>query len=164
MSHEKNSSETSRSMVETERFYIKLIIPICTNENFSHPTNFARTSLSLLLDTIDTLRFSFFDIDFFFQHRNKTKATVFTKHTRETSLLHTLSYNVWSHLISLFYYSQLRFYYAKLFDTSEEYRQVLGFINPIVDSSKKSFVIEKINKQSYLALMLSYLRKLVPTQ
>ena len=103
MSHEKNSSETSRSMVETERFYIKLIIPICTNENFSHPTklfNFVRTSLSLLLDTIDTLRFSFFDTDFFFNIEIKLKQR-FSQNTQEKLLYcihcHTMSEVIWFH-------------------------------------------------------------------
>ena len=31
-------------------------------------------------------------------------------------------------------YSQLRFDYAKLFDTPEEDRQVLGFVKPVLDS------------------------------
>ena len=35
-SHEKNCSETGRSMAET-RFYIKQFISICTRENSSHP-------------------------------------------------------------------------------------------------------------------------------
>ena len=29
----------------------------------------------------------------------------------------------------------MRFYYAKLLDTPEEDRQVLGFVNPVVDSN-----------------------------
>ena len=37
-------------------------------------------------------------------------------------------------MISVFYYSQLRFYYAKLLDTEEQHRQVMGFINPVVGS------------------------------
>ena len=36
-------------------------------------------------------------------------------------------------MISLFYYSQLRLYYAKILGTEED-RQVLRFINPAVDS------------------------------
>ena len=57
---------------------------------------FAETSLSLLLDNIDTPESSFFVSFFslFFQHRNKkTKATNFTKQRRGTSLLHALSHN-----------------------------------------------------------------------
>ena len=42
--------------------------------------------------------------------------------------------NAWNHLISLFHYSQLRFYHAKPPDTLEEDRQVLEFVNPVVDS------------------------------
>ena len=37
-------------------------------------------------------------------------------------------------MISLLHYSQFRFYYAKLLETTEEDREVLGFINPVVDS------------------------------
>ena len=37
-------------------------------------------------------------------------------------------------MISLFYYSQLRFYHEKLLDTPGKDRQVLGFVNPVVDS------------------------------
>ena len=37
-------------------------------------------------------------------------------------------------MISLFCYTQLRFYYTKLLDTTEQDHQVLGFINPVVDS------------------------------
>ena len=47
-----------------------------------------------------------------------------------------------SHLISLFYYSQLQFYYAKLLDIPEENRQVLGFIIPVVDSDNKDDISE----------------------
>ena len=36
--------------------------------------------------------FTFFVYTFFFRHRNETKAMNFTKHRRETSLLHTLSH------------------------------------------------------------------------
>ena len=78
-------------MTETEKFYVKLFISICARENSSHPAQvflfYAGTSLSLLLDTIDAV----FNIAFF-QHRNKTKATKFTKRRRETSLLHILSH------------------------------------------------------------------------
>ena len=42
-----------------------------------------------------------------------------------SSLLPTLS------LISLFYYSQSRFYYRKVLGTPEEDRQVFGFVNPV---------------------------------
>ena len=35
----------------------------------------------------------------------------------------------------LFYYSQLWFYYAKLFETPEKDRQVLGFANSVVVDS-----------------------------
>ena len=53
---------------------------------------FAGTSLALLLDTIDTSGSNFIISFCFFQHRNKTKAMNFTKHTREISLLHILSH------------------------------------------------------------------------
>ena len=37
-------------------------------------------------------------------------------------------------MVSLFYYSQLRCYFAKLLDTPDKDRHVLWFINPTVDS------------------------------
>ena len=46
-------SETRRSMVETEKFHIKLFMSICTRENSSQSAQqgfFAGTSHSLLLD------------------------------------------------------------------------------------------------------------------
>ena len=40
-----------------------------------------------------------------------------------------------SELISFYYcYSQLRFYYANLLGMPEEDHQVLGFVNPVLDS------------------------------
>ena len=65
----KNCSETRRSIDETGRFYMKLFISICTRENSSHPAQvflFAGTSLSFLLDTIDTSGSMFFDVVFFY--------------------------------------------------------------------------------------------------
>ena len=48
-------------------------------------------------------------------------------------------------MVSLFYYSQLRFYYAKLLDTPEEDRVFLGFINPVVDSDDDIFEPESFS-------------------
>ena len=81
-SYVKHCSETKRSMVETRKFYIKLFLSISIRENSSHPASFfAGTSVSLLLDTIDALGFSFFiSFFFFFQHQNKTEAMNFSKH------------------------------------------------------------------------------------
>ena len=74
-------------------------------------------------------------IDFFFQHQNKTKATNFTKLSEGKLLYCTHRHtNFLSLLISLFHRSQLRFYYEKLLDTAEVDRQVLGFINPVLES------------------------------
>ena len=90
-SHEKNCSETRRSMVETRNFYIKLFMSICTRENSS------RSSFHLFLlifhshccEILQKRRGLVFLISFIFQHRNKIKTT-FTKH-REISLLDTWS-------------------------------------------------------------------------
>ena len=46
-----------------------------------------------------------------------------------------MSHKCSSHLISSFYYRQLRFYYAKLLDMPEEDRQVLRFVDPVLDSN-----------------------------
>ena len=91
-SHEKNCSETRRNMGQIGRFYIRLLMSICTKKLLSpSPGLFlAGTSLTLLLDTVDTSVSSFFDI-IFFQHRNKTKIAIFIRHRRKTTLLHTLS-------------------------------------------------------------------------
>ena len=114
-SYEKNCSET-RSEAETGRFYVKLLMFICTSSYayapLTQPRSFlAGTLLSLLLD-IDTSR-SIFLYRFLFQRPNKSKATNFTKHKRNvctTELLNYCTYchtYVLSHFISLFYYRQL---------------------------------------------------------
>lgn len=75
----KNCSETRRSIDETSRFYMKLFMSICTRESSSHPAQvflFAGTSLSFLLDTIDTSGSIFFDVVFFFQHETKLKQQI----------------------------------------------------------------------------------------
>ena len=79
-SHEKIFPEMRRSTIETGKFYIKLVMSICTRKTLLiHARSFfGVTSLSL--------------ISFFFYHRHETKAMNFTKHRRETSLLHTLSH------------------------------------------------------------------------
>ena len=102
----KNCSGKKRTMVETGRFYKKAFIFICTWKNSSEPARiyfFAETSRSMFLDTTYTPGSNSYS--YFFQYWNKTKATNLTKHRSETPLLHTLSQNVWSHLILLFYYS-----------------------------------------------------------
>ena len=78
-----NSSHPAQIFLN-EALYVKL--PIQKLDFF-----FAGTSLSLLLDTVGKSGSSFAGI-FFFQHRNKTKATNFTKHETETFLLDTLSH------------------------------------------------------------------------
>ena len=40
-------------------------------------------------------------------------------------------------MISFYHYSQLWFYYAKLFDTPDEDRHVLWFLDAVVDSDDK---------------------------
>ena len=72
----KNCSETRRSIDETSRFYMKLFMSICTRESSSHPAQvflFAGTSLSFLLDTIDTSGSIFFDVVFFFFFNIETR-------------------------------------------------------------------------------------------
>ena len=92
-SHEKNCSEMRRNMGQIGRFYIRLLMSICTKKLLSpSPGLFlAGTSLILLLDTVDTSGSSFFWYYFFFQHRNKTKIAIFIRHRRKTTLLYTLS-------------------------------------------------------------------------
>ena len=52
-------------------------------------------------------------------------------------------------------HSQLRFYYAKLIDTPEEHREVLGFINPVVDSDDQhGDIFEPERRFSLVFLML----------
>ena len=88
---------------------------------------FAGTSLLLFLETIDKFEIGFL-LSFFFNIETKLKQRIW-QNTEEKPLYCTYCHtNAWSHLISLLYYSQFQFYYAKLLDTPEEVRQVLGFI------------------------------------
>ena len=83
--YEKNSSETRRSMTETGKFYIK-------NTPITQPRSFFFLAGSSLWLPLGTSSSSFFLYHFLFQLWNKTKATNFTKHRREPSLLHKLSH------------------------------------------------------------------------
>ena len=97
-SHEKKNCSEKRNFS-----YIKLLMSICTRENSSPPAQsfFAGASLSLLLETADTSGSSFFISFYYFQHRNKTKETNFTKQRRETYLLHRLSHKCLFYFIIL---------------------------------------------------------------
>ena len=85
-----------------------------------------------MLGNTDTLWSSFL-ISFFFQHRNKIKATNFAKHRRETSSLHTLSHKrlkSFDFIISLQSITILRFYEVSWHAGTGS----SSFINPVVDS------------------------------
>ena len=82
----------------------------------------------MVVDTIDMLGSSF--VVSFFNIKYKTKATVFTKHGRGTSLLYTLSHTClksFDFIISL----QL-ITIAKFLKPSEEDLQILEFVNPVL--------------------------------
>ena len=116
---EKNCSETRRSMVETERFCIKLFMSIRTRENSSHLAQvffFSWTSLSLLLDNM----VQFFWYHLFFNMEIKLRQQISRK-TEDKLLYRTHCHtNAWRHLIWLIHYSQSRFYQGKFLGMSEK--------------------------------------------
>ena len=92
-SHEKIFPEMRRSMIETGKFYIKLVMSICTRKTLLiHSRSFfGVTSLSL--------------ISFFFIIDTKLKQWI-SQNTEEKLLYCTHCHtNAWSHMISFFYYS-----------------------------------------------------------
>ena len=131
----------------------KLYMCILTKENSSHPIQvflnetfpvklprnlafFSPELLSHCSQIIYTrLGLVFFKIIFFFNSnktikRNKSKATNFTNHRRETSFLHTLRHKCLKSFDFITLLQSLPFYYTKLLDTLEEDSQVLEFVNP----------------------------------
>ena len=77
----------------------------------------------------------FYIIFIFFSTLKQDQSTDFHKTEKERLYCTHCQTSMWNFLISLFYYNQQwRFYYAKLLGTPEEDHQVLGFINPVVDS------------------------------
>ena len=80
--------------------------------------SFAGTSLSLLLDNRHAVVYSL--ISFF--SKIDTKLKQINSQNIEDKLLYCIHChtNAWSGLMSLFYYSQLRFYYATLLDRNKK--------------------------------------------
>ena len=94
-----------KKQIETGKFYINLFMPICTRGNSSHRE--PRSCFFLFFVFAGTSLFSY--ILFFFDIETKLKQWI-SQNTEEKLLYCTHCHtNVWSHLISLFYYSQLRF-------------------------------------------------------
>ena len=106
----KSCSETRRSITETGRLHIKLYMSICTIENFFHPAQ-----VLFLLDLYSHCQSSLS----IFNSRRGLDIVFFNIETRLKQWISQYSFygrhchaNVWSQLILLFCYSQLRFYYA----------------------------------------------------
>ena len=98
--HEKNCSETWSSMVRTGKFYVKLYMSIFTTEN-SHPAQvflYENLNVKLSKNLVYFLlklhshccKIVKIRLGFNIKTTSKQKAKNFTKHERETSLMHAL--------------------------------------------------------------------------
>ena len=117
---------------EIGTFYIEPFISICTRENYSQV--FFCWKFTLIPRCYIHVRVQFYSYCFFFNIEIKLKQRIEQNTERNLLYYKHCQRNVWCHLISLFYYSKLRFYNVKLLGTPEKDRQVLGFANPCADS------------------------------
>ena len=83
---------------------------------------------------------------FFFQHPNKSKATIFAKHVTETSLQNIIIFEI------------IRFHYFIL-DTPEEGCQVLVFVNPVLGLDDEMIIF--LNQKEVFLIFLQFCEAVV---